>query len=90
MDCWRVTPTATTWYSESERDGPFIETGFCFVQKPVSVSQMDHVKLRFRGDRRQRKQTYGCLNYTVSQKKQDTKLLPITSPTVNRFSKLFH
>ena len=28
--------------------------------------------------------------YTVSQKKQDTKLLPITSPNVNRFSKLFH
>jgi len=29
-------------------------------------------------------------NYTVSQKKQDTKLLPITSPNVNRFSKFFH
>jgi len=28
--------------------------------------------------------------YTVSQKKQDTKLLPITSPNVNRFSKFFH
>jgi len=27
---------------------------------------------------------------TVSQKKQDTKLLPITSPNVNRFSKFFH
>ena len=27
--------------------------------------------------------------YTVSQKKQDTKLLPITSPNVNRFSKFF-
>ena len=27
--------------------------------------------------------------YTVS-KKQDTKLLPITSPNVNRFSKFFH
>ena len=27
---------------------------------------------------------------TVSQKKQDTKLLLITSPNVNRFSKLFH
>ena len=27
---------------------------------------------------------------TVSQKKQDTKLLPITSPNVNRFLKLFH
>ena len=30
------------------------------------------------------------LLYTVSQKKQDTKLLPITSPNVNRFSKFFH
>ena len=30
------------------------------------------------------------LIYTVSQKKQDTKLLPITSPNVNRFSKFFH
>jgi len=30
------------------------------------------------------------LFYTVSQKKQDTKLLPITSPNVNRFSKFFH
>jgi len=28
--------------------------------------------------------------YTVSQKKQDTKLLPITSANVNRFSKFFH
>ena len=28
--------------------------------------------------------------YTVSQKKQDTKLLPVTSPNINRFSKLFH
>jgi len=28
--------------------------------------------------------------YTVSQKKQDTKLLPITSPNVNQFSKFFH
>ena len=28
--------------------------------------------------------------YTVSQKKQDTKLLPITFPKVNRFSKFFH
>jgi len=28
--------------------------------------------------------------YTVSQKKQDTKLLPITSPDVNRFLKFFH
>jgi len=28
--------------------------------------------------------------YTVSQKKQDTKLLPITSPNFNRFSKFFH
>jgi len=28
--------------------------------------------------------------YTVSQKKQDTKLLHITSPNVNRFSKFFH
>ena len=28
--------------------------------------------------------------YTVSQKKQDTKLLPITSLNVNRFSKFFH
>ena len=27
--------------------------------------------------------------YTVSQKKQDTKLVPITSPNVNRFSKFF-
>jgi len=26
-----------------------------------------------------------CPNYTVSQNKQDTKLLPITSPTINRF-----
>jgi len=25
--------------------------------------------------------------YTVTEKKQDTKLLPITSPNVNRFSK---
>jgi len=28
--------------------------------------------------------------YTVSQKKQDTKLLAITSPTIIRFSKFFH
>ena len=33
----------------------------------------------------------GYVNYTVSQKKQDTKLLPIlTSPNINRFSKFFH
>ena len=32
----------------------------------------------------------GAPNYTVSQKKQDTKLLRITSPNVNRFSKFFH
>jgi len=29
-------------------------------------------------------------NYTVSQKKQDTKLLPITLPNIGRFSKFFH
>jgi len=29
------------------------------------------------------------LKYTVSQKKQDTKLLAITSPTIIRFSKFF-
>jgi len=29
-------------------------------------------------------------DYTVSQKKQDTKLLAITSPTIIRFSKCFH
>jgi len=28
--------------------------------------------------------------YTVSQKKQDTKLLPITLPNIGRFSKFFH
>ena len=28
--------------------------------------------------------------YTVSQKKQDTILLFVTSPNVNRFSKFFH
>jgi len=28
--------------------------------------------------------------YTVSQKKQDIKLLPITSANVKRFSKFFH
>ena len=28
--------------------------------------------------------------YTVSQKKQDTKLLPITFPNIGRFSKFFH
>jgi len=28
--------------------------------------------------------------YTVSQKKQDTKLLPITLPNIGRFSKIFH
>jgi len=27
--------------------------------------------------------------YTVSQKKQDTKLLPMTSPNINRFSNFF-
>ena len=27
--------------------------------------------------------------YTISQKKQDTKLMPITSPNVNRFLKFF-
>jgi len=30
-----------------------------------------------------------CVNYTVSQKKQDSKLLAITSPTIIRFSKFF-
>jgi len=28
--------------------------------------------------------------YTVSQKKQDTKLLPITLPNIGRFTKFFH
>jgi len=28
--------------------------------------------------------------YTMSQKNQDTELLPITSPNINRFSKFFH
>jgi len=28
--------------------------------------------------------------YTVSQQKQDTKLLSITSPNINQFSKFFH
>ena len=30
------------------------------------------------------------LRYPVSQKKQDTKLLPITLPNIGRFSKFFH
>jgi len=29
-------------------------------------------------------------NYTVSKKKQDTKLLPVTSRNIDRFSKFFH
>jgi len=29
-------------------------------------------------------------HYTVSQKKQDTKLLPITLPNIGQFSKFFH
>jgi len=33
---------------------------------------------------------YSPRKYTVSQKKQDTKLLPIISPNVNRFSQFFH
>jgi len=32
----------------------------------------------------------GCTNIHCVSKKQDTKLLPITSPNVNRFSKFFH
>ena len=28
--------------------------------------------------------------HTVSQKKQDTKLLPTTSPNINQFSQFFH
>ena len=33
---------------------------------------------------------HGALTYTVSQKRQDTKLLPITLPNIGRFSKFFH
>ena len=33
---------------------------------------------------------FAFLLYTVSQKKQDSNILPITSPNVNRFSKFFH
>ena len=49
----------------------------------------------FSSRRRRRRNYESCLRirprlYTVSQKKQDTKLLPITSPNVNRFSKFFH
>jgi len=33
---------------------------------------------------------YFIIAMYVSQKKQDTKLLPITSPNVNRFSNFFH
>ena len=40
--------------------------------------------------RTSRDQSQYSSTYTVSQKKQDTKLLPITSPNVNRFSKFFH
>jgi len=37
------------------------------------------------------KTKYAYANNAISeQKKQDTKLLPITSPNVNRFSKFFH
>ena len=40
---------------------------------------------------RQKKQgSFIRINYTVSQKKQDTILLCITSPNVNRFSKFFY
>jgi len=33
---------------------------------------------------------YWAYNIHCVSKKQDTKLLPITSPNVNRFSKFFH
>ena len=33
---------------------------------------------------------YICMYVHCVSKKQDTKLLPITSPNVNRFSKFFH
>jgi len=36
------------------------------------------------------KQGYWKLYTLCLKKKQDTKLLPITSPNVNRFSKFFH
>ena len=35
-------------------------------------------------------QLYYNIMYTVSQKKQDTKLLATTSPIIIRFSKIFH
>ena len=35
------------------------------------------------------KRALECTTYTVSQKKQDTRLLPITLPNINRFSNLF-
>ena len=34
--------------------------------------------------------TFVDIIYTVSQKKQDTKLLAIISPTIIRFSKFYH
>ena len=40
-------------------------------------------------DRPWHSQRFDCYIHCVS-KKQDTKLLPITSPNVNRFSKFFH
>jgi len=65
------------------------------IERVVKSRLMDHLTsnslLNFRQSAYcKHHSTETTLLYTVSQKKQDTKLLPITSPNVNRFSKLFH
>ena len=54
--------------------------GFLETRCPSCVKALKFCQLMY---------MYAC-SYTVSQKKQDTKLLPITLPNIGRFSKFFH
>jgi len=58
--------------------------GQCYDGASVMSGNISRVKQKIAGEERRAVYVH-CVS-----KKQDTKLLPITSPNVNRFSKFFH
>jgi len=92
--------TAASWwnyrqfvYCEGQDEYEMTFWGCCMDEKPVTHHQSpfcdasDHHK---KTQSLNEQDFFIRAMYTVSQKKHDTKLLPITSPNVNQFSKFFH
>jgi len=64
---------------------------YSFISTTVDKTQLWHrAKMKLDSDRTEKKVNVQCRPNTLWVKKQDTELLPITSPNIDRFSKFVH